>query len=181
MIKYFLVSAFITHFFCSSVANCQPDQNDKLKLEVHCYDAHYVVSYGLNAVRPSFILSIRNTSMFAVNLNQQIFFGHANDEDQNDITFELYYLTEKDTVNVLKKVFFTRSHATRNKNKLSINSTAGYFFEFDGLNYMYFNRPGKYMIRFTLLKKYAPEYMTKNISTDWVYFDVEVPEVKKSF
>ena len=53
---------------------------------------------------------------------------------------------------------------------------ASHLIEFCYLSDLYFKRTGKYMIRFTLLKKYAPEYMTKNISTDWIYFDVEVPK-----
>jgi hypothetical protein len=177
MRKYHFFLTIISIFLWNCIGYSQPEQKDSLKLEVRCYDAQYVGANHSNATKPSFILGIRNNRMFAVDLNPQILFGHAGDEEQNDITFELYYLSGKDTVNVLKTVRFNRLFRTRvNNNKITINPTAGYFFEFDYLNDMYLRKSGRYMIRFTLLKKYAAEYMTKNTSTDWIYFDVDVPK-----
>jgi hypothetical protein len=77
---------------------------------------------------------------------------------------------------VLNRVLFTRGYTTRHKNKLIINPTASYLFEFNDLDNIYFKKTGNYMIRFTLLKKYGSKYMTKSITTDWIYFNVKVPE-----
>jgi hypothetical protein len=87
MKKCITLIRFVAVFLCSNVAFGQSIQKDKLRLEIRQFDSQYTVNYGPDAVKPSFILGIHNTGPLEVELDQDIFFGHAGDEDQNDITF----------------------------------------------------------------------------------------------
>ena len=93
MPKYYLFVYLSILIFVTNNVNAQSSHTNRLKLEVRCFDSNYRVNYGLNGIRPSFILAICNIGASIVSLNQDVLFGHSGDENHNDITFELMYLS----------------------------------------------------------------------------------------
>jgi len=149
------------------------DQN-KLAIEVKCYDPLYKVNHDPNQIRPIFILGIRNIGKEKISINQFMQFAHQNDTTYSNITYELYYVEPRDSFNVLNTVFSENIPGESNNNIITLKPMHAYFFEFSDLFDTYFKKSGRYKIRFTLLRKNAPEFMTENILTNWIYFDVEV-------
>lgn len=174
MKSIFFRVAVVVMCFLGNSAFGQIIPKEKLLLEVRCYEQHFTVKKGEPSSVPNFILAIKNNGVSNVSLKQQVLIGHHGDKMNSDITFQLEYLTEFDTVNVLKIVTNESLYRPRQNNILTIYAGASYYFEFSKLSPIYFSKTGKYRIKFTLLKKYSEQYLSKDIDTDWKYFDVIV-------
>jgi hypothetical protein len=173
--QLYLVLVFFT--LSCNIILAQQDSGSRIKFELRAHDLYYDVKPGIFEIGPSFILGIRNNGIGTISLDRRINFGHAHDETHTDITYELLYVSGKDTVNVLDKIISQTPPKLRSE-KINIYSNQAYFFEFNLLNSQHFIKSGKYLIRFKLLKKYLPKYMTEDILTEWVSFTVKLPTSK---
>ena len=165
MKKRFLVIVLIilAANFCFGQSNC----TNNLLLKVRCFENNPKLSKENN----SFILEIFNSDCPSVYIDQEINFGHHGDTNYSDLTFELLYVAGVDTANMLRRIANSRAGWPGKKSeKIKLYSNSGYLIEFSFLRDYYFTKPGQYLIRFTLLRKYAPQYMTEDISTEWITF-----------
>ncbi len=178
----FKSSAILLSFiFCNQFCMAQ---TDKIKLELRCHDTNYVVDYekssSITKISPSFILGIRNICQCPIEINPKIVLGTKNDTFLHKyLTYDLYYINGKDTLDVLKNVVSTEGLYDLSPKKISILPFESYLIDFYYLTDNFFKKSGLYKIRFTLWQQYAPEYMTKSSVTDWAYFNVVVPERKR--
>ena len=158
----------------------QEETGSKLSLEAYCISKPYLVDLGVaQDLKSPFILCIRNKSNYKLELWQIVQMGHKGDERHNDITFELLYLSGKDTINVLDSIGYENVWRRSITSKVIIFQEAAHCFESMAFEPLYFKRPGKYLIRFTLLERYAPEYLPKRVVTDWIAFDVQINDERR--
>jgi hypothetical protein len=169
---------FIILFFVNEVTFCQSTKKLELKLEVSCFkDEIFVTDFG--EIKPTLILGIRNVSIHPVKLKQELLFGQIGDTKNNDITFELKYIgfDGVDTIDKLKTISSGMPFRIIKPLKtVTLYANEAHLVNFTALNVFYIDKPGIYLIRFTLLKKYAPEYLINDISTEWVSFKVHLKQ-----
>ena len=171
--KKIIVLLFLSRLFFLPLF-AQKYEQDKLRLEVRCYDQSYDFDPHSTIFdrHPRFILGIQNVGNAKVFVSASINVGLSGIDDESDVSFELYYLKGNDTLDVLKNISSQNIFGKLSRDSIHINSSATFFFEFDGLGQFYLKRSGEYLIRFTLLKKYAPQYMTKNVTSSFARFHI---------
>lgn len=172
MKKGFLFTMLVS-IFIGIKSFCQSEQKSNIEFGVSCIQNGIDFATGAKTPYPRFILYIRNNGLSPIKINQYLLFGHSGDENYNDVTFEILRINGGDSINILEKVLFTRISGTELHNKVILIAGVAHFFECTELTKIYFRQPGKYIIRFELLKKYAPEYLKENLYTDWM--EVELP------
>lgn len=168
-----LILFLFANFFIGLQYNFAQDNCiDNLGLKVRCLEWKQDHK-GDSIEMPVFILEIRNANCPQVIIPQEIWFGHKEDLDFGDLTFELLFVSGTDSINVLKNMRNSSSGwPSKDSNNIILYSNTAYLFEFAFLRSYYFQKKGNYLIRFTLLKSYAPKYMTKNISSEWYSFNI---------
>lgn len=145
--------------------------SNRIALQVKCYSQVYHYKPGS---QPIFILGITNLVDDTLHIDSRLHLGGFNWPEIQDVLFELKFIKGGDTTDVLQYITGGSHYpVTRSNFNYILNPSGSYLFEFWLLNSFYLQKNGRYQVRFTLKKEYAPKYLKEDSITDWISFNVD--------
>ena len=128
------------------------------------------LSLGINEI-PEFVLGIKNQFSKEAVTFPKYFSSSPKGGDRNNLNFEIYFFSGKDTLNITGMISGYSDDFSREVIKIETGST--YYFSpyLPNVN-GYFNKPGLYGIRFILPKEFS-KFNKSDVYTSWICINVK--------